>query len=354
MEGEGGLKVALLLMHPSPYRDAVAKWLRADGRFSIDVFYLFGEDFGHSGMGLGEAAEPLAGKETTLHPSGFAAVRLMWRLMWRFAVGGKHDLVVWPAYAPWWLTMGVVLRAMLGRKYGLSLDTTRERCGWFSRAIKRFIFSRAQFLWVPGEASQKFLAQGYDVDGQKIVQGVYSCEFVPCSKEAHDGAVYLMVANDTDFRRMDVVAEGFKRFAARGGVGKLVLCGKGVGRYKGVGVDCIDGGTAWENLPRLYACSDVYVHNGTEQFSVATLMGAMVGLPLLCGSEVGAAADLFGDNEVGMLVEKWDNAEAWAEVFERISVRKGDWQEMGAEARRKTAKFDPAAVAKRVSDVIVK
>ena len=352
MEGEDGLKVALLLMHPSPYRDAVAQRLLADGRFSLNVFYLFGEDFGHSGMGLGETAAPLSGKTTTLHPSGFAALRLMWRLVWRFAVGGKHDLVVWPAYAPWWLTVGVVIRAMLGRKYGLSLDTIRERCGWFSRTIKRFVFSRAQFLWVPGAASQKFLVKGYGVDERKVVQGVYSCEFVSCPKETHDGAVYLMVANDMEFRRMDVVAEGYKRFAANGGAGKLILCGKGVGWHEGGGVECIDGGTAWENLPRLYACSDVYVHNGTEQFSVATLMGAMAGMPLLCGLEVGVAADLFGDREVGMLVKKWDSAEAWAEAFGRMSDRKGDWQEMGAEARRKTANFDPAVVAKRIGDVM--
>lgn len=353
MEGEDGLKVVLLLMHPSPYRDIVAELLRSDGRFSLDVFYLFGEDFGHPGMGLGEAVEPVAGKTATLHPRGFSALRLMWRLVWRFAVGGKHDLVVWPAYAPWWLTMGVVLRAMLGRKYGLSLDTTKERCGWLSRTIKRCVFSRAQFLWVPGEASQKFLVQGYGVDGRKIVQGVYSCKFVPCPKKVHNGPVYLMVANDTDFRRMDVVAEGFKRFVANGGAGNLVLCGKGVGRYQGECVECIDG-TGWGDLPSLYARSDVYVHNGTEQFSVATLMGAMAGLPLLCGSEVGVAADLFGERQVGMLVEKWDNAEGWAETFGRMSARKGDWQEMGAEARRRTAKFDSAAVAKQVGDVMVK
>ena len=346
------MKIALLLMHPSPYRDAVAKRLQADGRFSLDVFYLFGEDFGHSGMGLGETADPLAGKTVTLHPSGFAALRLMWRLVWRFAVGGKYDLVVWPAYAPWWLTMGVILRATMGRKYGLSLDTTRERCGWLSRTIKQFVFLRAQFLWVPGEASQKFLVRDYGVDEKKIVHGVYSCEFAQCPKEAHDGEVYLMVANDVDFRRMNVVADGFKRFVANGGVGKLILCGKGVGRHQGKDVECIDGGTAWENLPRLYARSDVYVHNGTEQFSVATLMGAMIGLPLLCGLEVGAAADLFGDKEVGMLVEKWDSAEAWAEAFGRISARKGDWQGMGAEAKRRTAKFAPPEVTRRVGDLM--
>ena len=114
----------------------------------------------------------------------------------------------------------------------------------------------------------------------------------------------------------------------------------------------MDEGTAWENLPRLYARSDVYVHNGTEQFSVATLMGAMAGLPLLCGAEVGVSADLFGCGEVGMLVEEWDSAEAWAEAFGRISERKGDWQAMGAEARRNTAKFDPDVVAKRIGDVM--
>lgn len=344
------MRVALLLMHPSPYRDVVAKRLQADARFSLDVLYLFGEDFGHVGMGLGETPEPLAGKTATLHPRGFAALRLMCRLAWRFAVSRRYDLVVWTAYAPWWMTVGVVLRAMMGREYALALDTTRENCGKLARAIKGYAFSRAKFLWVPGEASGKFLSKGYGIDEQRIVQGLYSCEFVPSPREAHDGVVYLMVANDTGFRRMDVVAQGFRRFKSNGGGGKLVLCGRGVGRYQCEGVECMDGGAEWKELPRLYAQSDVYVHNGTEQFSVAALMGAMAGLPLLCGSEVGVAADLFGDGEVGVLVEKWDSAEAWAEAFGRMSARKGDWREMGSAARSKTEKFDPDAVARQVAD----
>lgn len=352
MEGADGLKIALLLMHPSPYRDAVAKRLRTDARFSLDVFYLFGEDFGHSGMGLGETAGPLAGKTATLHPGGFAALCLMWRLAWRFAVRGTYDFVVWPAYAPWWLTVGVALRALLGRKYCLALDTIRESCGWHSRAIKRFVFSRAKFLCVPGEASQRFLVQGYGMDGRRIVQGAYSCEFVSCPRTTHCGAVYLMVANDTAFRRMDVVAEGFREFVANGGSGRLILCGKGVGRYQSEVVECIDGGMEWKELPRLYARADVYVHNGTEQFSVATLMGAMAGLPLLCGSEVGVVADLFGSTEVGVLVENWESAAAWRAAFDLMSARRGEWQEVGAEAKRKAAKFDPAAIAKRVADMM--
>ena len=346
------MKVALLLMHPSPYRDAVAKRLQADARFSLDVLYLFGEDFGHAGMGLGETAEPLAGKTATLHPRGFAALRLMCRLAWRFAVSRQYELVVWTAYAPWWMTVGVLLRAMMGREYGLALDTTRESCGRLARAIKGYAFSRAKFLWVPGEASGKFLTKGYGIGEKRVVQGLYSCEFVPGQRAAHDGVVYLMVANDIGFRRMDVVAEGFRRFRANGGDGKLVLCGKGVGRYQCEGVECMDGGTAWKELPRLYAQSDVYVHNGTEQFSVAALMGAMAGLPLLCGSEVGVAADLFGDGEVGALVEKWDSAEAWAEAFGRMSARRGEWIGMGANARSRAGKFEPGAVAKRVGDMM--
>lgn len=355
MEGTEDLKIALLLMHPSPYRDAVAKMLRADARFSLDVFYLFGEDFGHPGMGLGKAAGPLAGKTETLYPGGLAALRLMWRLAWRFAVRGTYDFVVWTAYAPWWLTVGVVLRTMLGREYSLSLDTTRKgKCCWLSRAIKWFVFSRAKFLWVPGTASQRFLVQDYGVDNQRVVHGVYSCESVSYPKEAHDGTVYLMVANDTDFRQMGVVAEGFRKFVANGGTGKLILCGKGVGRYQSEAIECIDGGMAWERLPGLYARADVYVHNGTEQFSVATLMGAMTGTPLLCGSEVGAVADLFEGAEVGMLVRNWESVEAWREAFGLMSARMDEWQEMGAEAKRKTAKFDPMAVAKRVGNMMAK
>lgn len=339
-------------MHPSPYRDAVAKRLQDDSRFSLDIYYVFGEDFGHAGMGLGVAAKPLAESMVDLHPKGFVALRLMVRILWIFSLSSKYDLVVWTAYAPWWMTIAVVIRAMLRKKYALATDTTREVCGCVSRTIKRFLFFWAKFFWVPGTASRNFLISEYDVDERKIVEGVYSCDFVPMPKTTQDGVIYLMVANDTDFRRMDVVAEGFRAFVESGGNGRLVLCGNGVGKYKYDGVECMDGGLEWKNLPYLYANSDVYVHNGTEQFSVATLMGAMAGLPLLCSAKVGVIADLFRGGEVGMLVEEWDSVEAWTEAFRDMSARKSDWHKMGDEAYRMTHKFNMNVVADRVGNVI--
>ena len=347
------MKVAVVLTHPAPYRDAVLKLLKACNGIEVEAICIFSRDFGHPDMGLGEDGGAIAKGCNTLYPGLFDGIRVAWRLTRRFSARG-YEFVVWPAYAPWWLTLPVALRAMLGRRYAIALDTVRNSGGWLSRLIKLYLFDNATFLWVPGAASRKYLVANYGIADKKIVGGLYLPEFSVAKPRVanNDEPVFLMVANNTPLRRMDVVVEGFKKYRAGGGRGRFVVCGKDTASLAGDGVEALDGVPSSE-LPNLYGKADVYVHNGTEQFSVALLMAAMSGIPLLSGAEVGACVDLLDDGSAGLRVARWYDADEWAFAFKNMFARADEWGVMGTAARRRANNFDARETAAAVSSLIL-
>lgn len=347
------MKAAVILMHHAPYREAVLRILKDDTRIQIEAPSIFSCDFGHHDMGLGEDSAAIAADVPTLYPRFIDGLKVAWRLTRRFA-NREYDFAVWPAYAPWWLTFPVAVRAALGRRYAIALDTVREAGGWFSRVIKSWLFRKADFLWVPGLASRKYLVGHYGVSGNKIVCGLYMPEFVPHKRGCMRGEVpvFLMVANNRPFRRMDVVSDGFRKYLAEGGTGRLVFCGKGTSAFAGGGIETMEGVVSSE-LGELYSRADVYVHNGDEQFSVALLMGAMAGLPILSGSEVGAVADLLPeDGSAGVLVRDWTNSDSWARAFRSMEGRASCWSSMAEASRRQAIAFNPKHTADKVASLI--
>ena len=347
-----GRRVAIIQFHPAPYREPVASRLFGREGLDVSLFNLFGEDYGHSRMGLGTDGGPIS-RSPTMHPRGFSAVRLAWRLIFGFALNRKYDFILWPAYAPLWLTVPLLICAMFGRNYAIALDTVRESGGRRSRRIKAFLLRHAQFLWVPGKASRNYLVENYGVPAETIVIGQYLPEFKSVKNPARDSAepVFLMVANNTPSRRLDALAEGFRKYVAKGGCGRIVLCGRGVGGFGGGAVEAIDG-LPWPELPSLYARADVYVHNGDEQFSTALLMGAMSGHPLVASAQVGVCADLFDESakiQSGILVDDYASSDAWAAAFAAITAKRDEWPDMASAAKARAAIFNPDAVADEIA-----
>jgi len=348
------VKAAVILTHPAPYREAVLRRLRDDRRIQIYAPAIFACDFGHHDMGLGEDSAAIAADVPTLYPGIIDGVKVAWRLIRRFS-GRKYDFVVWPAYAPWWLTFPIAVRSVLGRRYAIALDTVRESGGAFLRAVKSWLFRKADFLWVPGLASRRYLAGSYGVSGKKIVGGLYIQEFVTHHRRCMrgEGPVFLMVANNRPFRRMDVVSDGFRKYLAGGGKGRLIFCGVGTTALACSGIEAIEGVPSSE-LPELYSRADVYVHNGDEQFSVALLMGAMAGLPILVGAEVGAVADLFSnDGMPGIKVNDWTSSDSWANAFRAMTAKASSWSSMSEVSLRQAMIFNPKNVAADVASLIV-
>lgn len=349
------MRIALVLTHPAPYREAVVARLKTRLGVNLHIYSLFGEDYGHSELGLGIEDKPLI-QSKTQYLNGWKAIIACCKLLRIFGLFRQHDLVIWPAYAPWWLTIPILFRFFIRKKSAVCLDTTRESGGLIAKKIKGFIFRNAWFLWVPGAASKQYLQTGYSIHRDTIVEGLYLPEYTAINKEKSeaDKPVFLMVANNLPYRKMHVLAAGFKQYLAKGGRGRLIFCGKRAYELAEDGIETIDG-VPWVELPTLYAKADVYVHTGNEQFSTALLMGAMAGLPLMASKDVGACVDLFedsADDEPGLLVDEWRSAAAWQVAFEQMVEKRVQWPHMGEIAKKRAAKFDVDATVTKVSELI--
>jgi glycosyltransferase involved in cell wall biosynthesis len=344
------IRIAHLLIHPAPYYEPVIKALLGQDEFDWDLSSVFTCDYGHAGTFSNESKCVIASDIKTLNPNFLSGLKIAWRLMRKFSFSKKYDLVMWPSYAPWWMTLPVLMRLMVRGAYSLALDTTHDAGGEVSKFFKCLFFRNAKFLWVPGEASKRFLVDAYKIDERKIVKGLYIPTFSESLRnDENDEPIFLMVANDRPFRRMDIVKEGFQKYRQNGGVGRLVLCGNGVSRFASAHIETIEGVPNSE-LSKLYARCDVYIHNGNEQFSTALLIGAMARKPLIASVDIGVWADLFkSGNLPGVSVEKWDSLDAWCQAFEQMLSMRGKWSSMGEIAFEYAALFVP----ERISDEII-
>lgn len=286
-------KNAVIIMHPAPYRDPVCNILSREG---VEVAPIYGQD--------------------PNHPWAFGRVGAL-KTLWPYALSGDYRFVVWTAYWPLRFLMPIMVRLLLRREYAIAVDTTVETGGRIARAIKCIIFRKAKFIWVPGCAAHKYIVDNYRIPEDRLVDGLYQIAPEEIMREPQarelpsrmEDVKFLMVANEADFRRIDVLVEGFRRI----GKGSLLLCGRGLGKYAGGNVKVV-GGVTWDELPRLYSEADVYVHNGCEQYSTAVQIAALRGMPVVCSSHVGIASDI----EVSISVQDWKNADSWAAAFSNL------------------------------------
>lgn len=327
-----------MVIHRAPYRDPVIDALEKTGE--VDSFSIHATDGGHRFAHFKDDVAALFGRG------------LVFRLLRKFVLSRRYGLVIWPAYYPRWLTLPILVSAVLGRRYAISLDTNTELGGAFTRFLKRYMFQHADFLWVPGASSRTYLMDEFGVEGDRIVEGLYVVDRHAVSlsgasrSDSNRPRHLLMVGNDVPARRIDVLVEGFKRGRRAGEV--LTLCGKGCGKFSGDGVVAIEG-VPWSELPRLYAEADVYVHNGREQYSTAVQIAAMRGLPIVCSAQVGIVADFRDEGRGLMRVKQWEFPEAWAEAFRHVArLSTEQLRVMGQCARAESEQFDVDAVVANI------
>lgn len=334
---QAGRRAAILIMHRAPYRDPVLD--RLARQCLVDVFAIYPNDKGHLWAGFKNDVPVLAGRG------------LVFRLLRKFVFSRRYLTVFWPAYHPWWLTLPITLSAFLSKRYVLTSDTKEENGGRFSRMIKQYVFRRAIFIWTPGEAACRFLVANYGVPPEHLLRGLYVVDRknvaeIPKVPSASCKR-FLMVANDTPNRRIDVMVEGFRRW--RKGDEQLTLCGCGCSRYAGAGVVGLEG-VLWTELPQLYDVADVYVHNGMEQFSTAVQIAAMRGMPIVCSGAVGIVSDFNKPEDTMVVVRDWKSASAWENAFEQLAMMNStDLQGMCEQVRKDAVSlYDVDRVANEV------
>jgi glycosyltransferase involved in cell wall biosynthesis len=271
----------------------------------------------------------------------------------------------------------MLIQVALGRKYIIVADTVEQRkINGLSFAIKRFLIRRATMLFVPGKRSRDFFATTFNVDESKICLGAYSLDgrvledrIALYGKERRclrsqygigDGdRVFLMVANMIKTRHYPITSEAFLRATRNRDNIKFIMVGRGPE------LECMQElatresalivlpGVSFDEMLKLYALSDVYVHGGTEPASTALVIGAIAHLPLISSPAVGCFADVVIDGETGYAVNDYLSVEEWESAFVRALDDMSNWKMKGERARVLSRTLDSDRVVEEFSEKVL-
>jgi len=367
------MKLALVSSHPAPYRDAFLGGVAKGMRFNADIYSLFQQDKGHDFWKLD--ASPYENK-VIVSRDGMSGFRIFFRLLRQIVFAG-YDCVCWPGFSPWYLVGCMLIQVALGRKYIIVADTVEQRkINGLSFAIKRFLIRRATMLFVPGKRSRDFFATTFNVDESKICLGAYSLDgrvledrIALYGKERRclrsqygigDGdRVFLMVANMIKTRHYPITSEAFLRATRNRDNIKFIMVGRGPE------LECMQElatresalivlpGVSFDEMLKLYALSDVYVHGGTEPASTALVIGAIAHLPLISSPAVGCFADVVIDGETGYAVNDYLSVEEWESAFVRALDDMSNWKMKGERARVLSRTLDSDRVVEEFSEKVL-
>lgn len=366
------MRLAYISNHPAPYRDVFLSRLVKTEGMEVSVYSMFPNDSGHAFWNLSKPDYDAP----VLAQYSESRWWLLWRLLMGFVFTRKFDIVLWPGIFCFYLKIPILLCALFGKRYAFSADSVKQppisRLGF---GIKRYIVRHAAFIFVPGEASVRFFTKTFEIARAKIIKGAYALDGVnlgikidalrkdrtPIRRRlglADSNIIFLMVANMIKTRHYPITSEAFVRFAARYPTAKFVMVGNGpetdAMENKAENHDCLRviHGCSFEDMLKLYAIADVYVHGGTEPASTALIIGAIAKLPLISSPAVGCYYDVMRNNESGLAVQNYLSVEEWEHAFMQMMSVRRDWERMGVKGRELSQALDVDTAVRDFVDVV--
>lgn len=313
----GPPRIAMLCIHPAPYRDPTFAVLARRGKVSADILMMYEQDRRHPEWALVRPPYHYYSLGRRLGPA--AGDRLHLAVLSRLA-RGRYDALLVPGYARPTSRLALLYALVNRLPIILSADSTLSRDGEGSRRpvrqrLVRTLLHRVAAVWVPGHASRLYMRH-HGVPDDRIFEGAYCLDgekFLAATRAAQlegrawrraqgipeDATVFLHVGHITRNRRQELLCRTFADLAPRR-QGYLVLVGRG--RRRAAIEEWLGGRDApsirllppvpFKDLPILYAASDVYVHPGQEPYSTAMELAAIAGLAIIATPEVGYVWDL--------------------------------------------------------------
>lgn len=353
------MKIAFVSNHPAPYRDPFLNRIVKDPRIECDVYSLFPRDAGHAFWNLTRPEY----NQTVIVPKPRPKLRVFFYLLKTF-VWGRYDCTVWPGFLLWYLVLAMFISALLGKRYGFTADTVQQLpISRIAFAIKRFIIRRSSIILVPGVASRDYFVRTFGVDPGIVCLGGYALDNKLLADRisklramrselrmtyglTEADKVFLMVANMIPTRHYPITTAGFIKVAGKYQNARFVIVGSGpdLRRMQDVAEQNsalkVYAGVPFDEMLRLYAMADVYVHGGTEPASTALVIGAVARLPILSSDAVGCSHDCLKSGVTGVRVEDFLSEDCWAKGFDEMMTRCPEWPDMGAEAATLAERLD--------------
>lgn len=357
------VRIGYLSWHPAPYRDDFLKRIIKSARLDVVVYTAKTTGDEHTFCAPDYPTEILMPRKK----SDFGVLVRMLRKL----VFGGFDYTFWPGFMSWPVITCEVVSALLGKRYVFCTDCVGEhKTSAIKKWLRSYIIRHSYALIVGGDAGRHFFGTEYGIPNEKMLDGVYSLEgeFLESRIAAlrfdrekirrmysisPEQKVFLMVANMTPNRNYPVTVGGFREFVASHIGSKFVICGTGAGLSEMQRIAKSDRsvvvipGVAFDEMLKLYAMADVYVHGGTEPASTALQIGAIANLPLMSSKAVGLAWDLVKDGETGVEIKDFNSVGEWSSAFKRMAGCSDEWVTMGREARELSRKLDAAQVAEK-------
>lgn len=305
------MRLAFLQIHDAPYRMDFLRHLAEQESIELSVYTYESADKNHLYWDIQELGydSRSLGPFLRIGPSLFH-----FKLLNPFFIR-QFDAVAVMAHSNITSLLAFFWCKVWGTPYIYMADTVEERMtGRLITKIKKSIYGNALFLFVTGKASKHFYMGRYNIPEDKIMTGYYNFEFDRIHKLVAEGremrtenrtelgvmpsdVLSVMVANFLPFR--DHLAL-IKSFDFRN-ENKLLLVGEGehldtcksyVHQNSLKDKVLFLSGLPFENMVRLLAACDIYVHSGKEPYSTMPILAKLVGLKFGYHGDIPAYYDL--------------------------------------------------------------
>lgn len=355
-------RVALLTIHPAPYRDPTLALVHERERVDLKVYLLSGATNRHPYWEKGQMSYPSEILRPELRtPGGFHFDPSIWRRL------AKYDVVCITGHQ--YLTLKLALTRCLITKtpYVWIADSilplspaprSKALQRWAYGRFVRFVVGHMGSAWVPGRATREYLSH-YGAAQEVIFEGSYCLDVDALARQAQslelqrqeirrglgltaNQVACLFVGRLVPQRGIPILLEAWRRLAALRPEVALLMVGQGperpwaerfVRRHGLAGVRFIDP-VAYEALPRYYVACDAYVQPSThEPYSLSTAQAAAFARPMVITDRVGAGADYLVEGRTGCLARAGD-AHSLAEAMRKLTSDRERMVEMGKEAQR--------------------
>jgi glycosyltransferase involved in cell wall biosynthesis len=347
-------RVALISIHPAPYRDPVLQLLYEREKISLEVYLLFNHDKGHSYWEMATYSYPkqlmpyrLFLGEYHFSPQVIQSIHY-----------GNYDVVAIPGY--YHPTCQLALLDFLCRRKPIIFIT--DSFGFIPRPLGLRLVETIPFwllsqivkaAWVPGSAARNYLKQ-QGIPDEHIFEGAYCLDVEKLVKETTEKEcirneirqqlnlegrfVLLMVAGFTTNRGLPILYTALNLIRDEFPEITLLLVGNGpeyVRIQKLIQVNnfykqiCLVGPVSFQKLPEFFVASDIYVHSSiNEPYSLALSQAAISARPIISTDRVGAAYDYVIEGKTGYFAKAGDAA-SLAAAMRKLMLNRESLSQMG-------------------------
>jgi glycosyltransferase involved in cell wall biosynthesis len=355
-------RVALLTIHPAPYRDPALTLVHQRRRVDLKVYLLSMATSRHPYWQPGQIVYPHEVLRPELHTSGaFHLDPSIWRKL------KGYDVVCITGHQYHTLKIAL-LRCLMSRiPYVWIADSVLQASPvpwrkklqrWVYQAIMQFIVGYMGSAWVPGQATRDYLvhhggapnrifAGSYCLDVDTLIRQSQSLESRRrvIRRElnlADEQVVFLFVGRLVSQRGIPILLEAWRRLAVAHPEVTLLIVGQGpersraeqfVRKHRLTQVRFFDP-VAFEVLPEYYVACDAYVQPSiSEPYSLSTAQAAIFARPIVVTDRVGAGADYLVEGKTGYLAQAGD-VHSLLEAVEHLIADRRRMSEMGRQAQK--------------------